>query len=174
VNVRVIAEVGAPAVLHAKKRSANHTQTTQMRQVLEMSPKALPVMSILGGLNGMRIRITPSQPQNSPPGQQSPLIHPVHGMMLRRAVGSTSLLQDLGLVSSTACLLLPHKINLRSSPNPLRHNKIRLISKTSAISLRARPWSQRLTPCSSLPATAMMNGLRTAWLNWREKWDWLW
>jgi hypothetical protein len=121
-----------------------------MRHVL-----TLLVMSILGMLHRMQVRITPSRPQNSPLGQQSPLVHPVHGMMLRKVAGSMSLFQDLG---SKACLLLPHKINPKSSPNPLRDYKIRLISKTSAISLRARRWSQRLTPCPSLPTTAMMDG----------------
>src|SRR6266498_5589903 len=56
-----------------------------MRQELGMRPKALLAMSILGVLNGMRVRITPSQPQNSPQRRQSPLMHPVHGMTLRRA-----------------------------------------------------------------------------------------
>jgi hypothetical protein len=39
----------------------------------------------------------PSQPQNSPLGGPSQLIHTIHGTILRRAVGSTSLLRDLGI-----------------------------------------------------------------------------
>jgi hypothetical protein len=84
---------------------------------------------------------------NPPLGQQNPLICPDHYMMLRRVVGSTSLIQDLGFVSSKTCFLTPYKV---------------------AISVRARRWSQRLTPFPGLPIMLMTNGLRTTRLSLRE------
>jgi hypothetical protein len=94
VNVSVGVEVGAPAVLCAQKWSANYTQINQrfsivtmtlMRHVLGMRLKALPAKSTPGVRTRTRVYITPSQPQNSPQRRQSPLMHPVHGMTLRRA-----------------------------------------------------------------------------------------
>ncbi|KAH6667186.1 hypothetical protein B0J14DRAFT_184401 [Halenospora varia] len=143
--------------------------STQMRP-----KKALLVMSILGVSDGIRVRITPSQPQNSPPSRQSPLIHPIHGMTLRRAAILRSELRDLGLVSSKACILLPHKLSPRSSPDPPSRHNIRSTSNISSISLRACQWSLRLTLCLSFPTAAMMDGLMIAWLNWRQNWGWLW
>lgn len=77
--------------------------TSQMGQVLGMRPKALLVTSMLGILDGIRVCVTPSRPQNLPLGRQSRLTHPVQYMTLRRAAISTSLLQDLDLVSSKTC-----------------------------------------------------------------------
>jgi hypothetical protein len=119
--------------------------TTQITQVLGMRPKALSGISILSVLNGMRVRIS-SQPQNSLQRRQSPLMHPAHGMTLRMAVMSTSQLPGLGFVSSTACLLFPHKPNPRPSLDPLCHYRTRPTSKISTISRRARQWSLRPTP----------------------------
>ncbi|KAH6668417.1 hypothetical protein B0J14DRAFT_163863 [Halenospora varia] len=103
----------------------------------------------------------------------SPLIHPVHSMTLRRAAILRSELRDLGLVSSKACILLPHKLRPRPSPNPLRRYKIRPTSNMSAVLLGARQWSLRSTPSPSLSTVAIMDGLMIAWLNWRQNWGWL-
>jgi hypothetical protein len=127
-------------------------------------------MSILGVSNGMRVCITPSQPQNSSQRRQSPLIHPVYSMTLKRAAILRSQPRGLGLLSSTACLLPPHKPN---PPNPPSHCKIRPTSKVSAISLGARQCSLRSTPSPSLPIAAMMDRLMIAWLNWRKNLGWL-
>lgn len=81
--------------------------------------------------------------------------------------------RDLGLMSSTACLLLLHKPNPRPSLNPPSHCKIRPTSKMSAVSLEARRWSLHSTSSPSLPTAAMMNGQMRTWLNWRKNWDWL-
>jgi hypothetical protein len=132
-KVRVIVKVGAPAVFHAQKRSANYIQMYQYFSIMttQMRPKALLVMSmsILGVLNRTRVCMTPSQLQNPPQHRQSPWIHPVRGQ-----------LRDLGLVSSTACLLLPHKPNPnpKPSPNPLSYYKVGLTSKVLIILLKAR------------------------------------
>ncbi|KAH9203169.1 hypothetical protein DL95DRAFT_399621 [Leptodontidium sp. 2 PMI_412] len=147
--------------------------TTQITQVLEIMPKALSGISTLGVLNGMRVRIS-SQTQNSLQRRQNLLIHPAHGMTLKRLVMSTSQLRSLGLVSKSASLLLSHKPNRRLSLNPLHHYRIRPSSKTSTISRRARQWSPRPNPSPSLLTTAMMDGLMIVWLNWRKHWDWLW
>ncbi|TVY89005.1 hypothetical protein LAWI1_G003347 [Lachnellula willkommii] len=48
-------------------------------------------------------------------------MHSVRGITLRRAAILRSQPRDLGLTSSTACLLLPHKPNPRPSPNPPSH-----------------------------------------------------
>ena len=82
--------------------------------------------------------------------------------------------RDLGLMSSTACLLLPHKPNPRPSLNPPSHCKIRPTNKMSAVSLEARRWSLHSTPSPSLSTAAMMDGQMRTWLNWRKKWGWLW
>jgi hypothetical protein len=67
----VTVRVGEPVVLHTKK-FANYTQinqwssimTSQMRQVLEIRLALL--VSILGVLDRIQVRIISSQPQNSP------------------------------------------------------------------------------------------------------------
>jgi hypothetical protein len=128
-------------------------------------PKTLLVKSIPGVLNWTRVCITPFQPQNSPQNRQSPLIHLVHGMTLRRAAMLRRQPGDLGLTSSTACFLLPHKPN---------HCKIRPTSKLSAVSLEARQWSLGSISSPSLPTAAMMNGQMRTWLYWRKNWYWLW
>ncbi len=159
-------EVGASAIIYAKKRSTDHMQikqsssmmATQIMQVPGMKPEPLLRISILGVLNGMQVRIS-SQPQNSLHRPQSPLMHPAHGMTLRRAFMSTSQLLGLGLVSSTACLLCPNKPKSRTSFDALRHYRTKPTSEISTISCRARQWSLRRTPSSSFPTTAVMDGL---------------
>ena len=94
---------------------------TQMTHVLGARSKALLVKPILHVLNWTRVYITPSQPQNSPQRQHSPSMHSVRVITLRRAAILRSQPRDLGLTSSTACLLLPHKPNPRPSPNPPSH-----------------------------------------------------
>jgi hypothetical protein len=101
-------------------------------------------------------------------------MHPVRSMTLRRAAILRSQLRDLGLLSRTACLLLPYKPNPRPSPNHSSHCKIRPISKVSAVLLEVHQWSLRSTPSPSLPIAAIMDGLMIVWLNWRKNLVWLW
>jgi len=71
--------------------------------------------------------------------------------------------QDLGLMSCTACLLLPHKPNHCKIDPPARcrqyHSK-----HVSGV-------------CAPLPPKSSDSGddrqMRT-WLNWRKNWGWLW
>jgi hypothetical protein len=90
-------------------------------------------------------------------------MHPVRGQ-----------LRDLGLVSSTTRLLLPHKPNPKPSPNPLSYCKVVPTSKVSTVFLGARQWSLRFTSSLGFPTVAMMDGLRRTWLNWRKNWGWFW
>lgn len=64
-------------------------------------------------------------------------------MTLGRAAISRRQPRDLGLTSSTSCLLLLHKLN---------QCKVRAASKVSAVSLDARGWSLRTT--HSLPKSS--------------------
>jgi hypothetical protein len=63
----------------------------------------------------------------------------------------------------------PHTFHQSPGPSQDQINQQDISDIVQSTSVESAPHS-----CPSLPTTAMMDGLRTAWLNWGRKWGWLW